>query len=268
MRSVRILIVLGLSLFFGLARAEEPSLVFGVLNQQSPQLTAERWNPIFGYLSGVTGYRFQLRMGPNVQATNAMMARGEFDLVFTNHNFRPEYDGTYKVIASWGRDPIFGVVAVLQSSPYRRLKDLAGRRVAYPSQNAFVAYAVPKAALRRAGVTETEVMAGNQEGALAQLASGQADAAAVNSRYLTQYAARTGLRYREVYTSDPYPDLAVLVHPRLPAEQVERIRQALLGMARDAKAAPILEANQFPGFFAAEEKDFESVRRVYRQTAH
>src|SRR5574343_1629494 len=149
------------------ALAEEPALAFGVLNQQSPQLTAERWNPVFSYLSGVTGYKFQLRMGQNVQATNAMMARGEFDLVFTNHNFRPEYDGTYKVLARWGNTPIFGVLAVLETSKVRRLEYPDGQRIAYPSQNAFVAYAVPKAALRKAGVTETEVMAGNQEGALA-----------------------------------------------------------------------------------------------------
>jgi phosphonate transport system substrate-binding protein len=246
------------------AVAEEQPLVFGVLNQQSPQLTAERWNPVFTYLNGATGYKFQLRMGQNVQATNAMMARGEFDLVFTNHNFRQEFDGTYKVLARWGDAPIFGVLAVLDSSKLRRLKDLNGQRIAYPSQNAFVAYAVPKAALRKAGVTEKEVFAGNQEGALAQLAAGQVDAVGVNSRYLSQYAARTGLRYREIYTSEPYPDLAVLVHPRLSGEQVERIREALIGMRKDPKAAPILEANQFPGFFPAGEKDYEIVRRTYR----
>ncbi len=246
------------------AMADESPLVFGVLNQQSPQLTAERWNPVFSYLTGVTGYKFQLRMGQNVQATNAMMARGEFDLVFTNHNFRQEFDGTYKVLVRWGNTPIFGVLAVLDSSKVRLLKDLNGQRVAYPSQNAFVAYAVPKAALRKAGVAEKEVFAGNQEGALAQLAAGQVEAVGVNSRYLSQYAARTGLRYREIYTSDPYPDLAVLVHPRLSGEQVERIREALLGMRKDPKAAPILEANQLPGFFPASEKDYDIVRRTYR----
>jgi phosphonate transport system substrate-binding protein len=245
-------------------RAQDQALVFGILNQQSPQLTAERWNPIFAYLGGVTGYRFQLRMGPNVQATNAMMAKGEFDLVFTNHNFRPEYDGTYKVIARWGNAPIFGVIAVLGGSRFTRLKDLSGLRIAYPSQNAFVAYAVPKAALRRAGIAEKEVLAGNQEGALAQLASGQVEAAAVNSRFLTQYAARTGLRYREIYTSEPYPDLAVLAHPRLTPEQLDRIQAALVGMSTDPKALPLLEANQFPGFFPANEKDYDGVRRAYR----
>lgn len=257
-----------LLLWLGSVSAQEAPLVFGVLNQQSPQLTAECWNPIFQYLSTNTGLNFQLRMGANVQATNAMMAKGEFDLAFTNHNFRKEFDGVYNVIARWGDAPIFGVIAVAEGSPLRKLKDLDGKRIAYPSQNAFVAYAVPKAALRKTGIKEQEVMAGNQEGALAQLANGLVEAAAVNSRFLSQYAARKGFKYREIYTSEAYPDLAIVAHPRLSKEQLATIQNALLKMRSDPKAAPILEQNQFPGFFPASERDYEAVRKTYRMAGN
>jgi phosphonate transport system substrate-binding protein len=242
------------------------ALTFGVLNQQSPLLTAERWNPIFNYLQQVSGIAFVLRMGQNVQATDATMGGGGFDLVFTNHNFHPKYDGLYRVIASWGDRPVFGVIAVAENSPLRQLKDLAGKTVAYPSRDAFMAYAVPKAALKKAGVQEQEVLAGNQDSALGQLSSGLVDAAAVNSRFLSQYAARKGFRYRELLTSEPYPDLAVLVHPRVPPEQVKKIQAALIGMKNDPRAVAILEQNQFCGFSPASEKDFDSVRRAYRQS--
>ena len=69
---------------------QPPPLAFGVLNQQSPALTAERWNPILHYASTVAGVPLQLKMGRTVQDTNAMMARGELDFVFTNHNFQSE----------------------------------------------------------------------------------------------------------------------------------------------------------------------------------
>ena len=71
---------------------QTPPLAFGVLNQQSPALTAERWNPILSYASTVSGVPLQLKMGRTVQDTNAMMARGELDFVFTNHNFQTEFD--------------------------------------------------------------------------------------------------------------------------------------------------------------------------------
>ncbi|MBL8490888.1 MAG: hypothetical protein JNM82_08930, partial [Rhodocyclaceae bacterium] len=57
----RILALLLLGLLAVAARAEPPrSLAFGVLNQQSPARTAQRWNPILAYLAEATGLRFQL----------------------------------------------------------------------------------------------------------------------------------------------------------------------------------------------------------------
>lgn len=246
------------------AKAEGP-LVVGVLNQQSPARTAQRWNPIFTYLNQATGLSFRLKMGATVAETNAMMGRGEFDLVFSNHNFRPEYDGPYKVIARWGGKPIFGVIAVPADSPVQNIRQLNGKKIAFPSREAFVAYAVPQLALQKHHIEVHPVLAGNQEGVLAQLKAGQVDAAAVNSRFLTQYAAQQGLRYREVFISEPYADLPLSAHQRLPKEQVEQIRKALLGMKSDPRAAPALEAAAFTGFEAATDKDYDNVRQVYRK---
>lgn len=261
----RIIVAAGLCLAASLAWAQSGPLVFGVLNQQSPQLTAERWNPVLQYLAEATGLSFQLKMGATVLETDAMMGRGEFDLVFTNHNFQKEFDGVYKVIARLGSKPVHGAIAVLEDSPVKTLAQLHGKRVAYPSAEAFLAYAVPKAALIGAGIKETEVFAGNQEGAMAQAAAGLADAVAANSRSLEQYAERKNLKFRILYTSEPYYDLAIVVHPRVAKARVREIQRALIGMAHDPKARAILARSQFPGFEPATDKDYDNVRRVYRQ---
>ena len=245
--------------------AQERPHTFGVLNQQSASLTAERWNPILQYVSTATGVPLQLRMGPTVEDTDAMMGRGELDFVFTNHNFQSEFDGIgYKVIARWSGEPIRGVIAVATDSPIRTLRQLEGRRVAFPSRDAFVAYAVPVLALKRAGVTMHEVLAANQEGALAQLKAGRVDAAAVNSRFLAQYERREDVRFRGIFVSDEYPDLAVIAHPRVPAAVVERVRQALIAMKSDPAAAPVLARARSQGFDPATDRDYDGVRKVYR----
>ena len=247
------------------AGAQDRPLTFGVLNQQSASLTAERWNPILQYVSTASGIPLQLRMGPTVQDTDAMMGRGELDFVFTNHNFQSEFDGVgYKVIARWSGDPIRGVIVVPTDSPIRELRQLAGRRVAFPSRDAFAAYAVPLVALKSAGVTMQEVLAANQEGALAQLKARRVDAAAVNSRFLAQYEEREEVRFRTIFVSDAYPDLAVIAHPRLPAAVVERVRQALIGMKSDPAAAPVLARARSQGFDPATDREYDGVRKVYR----
>lgn len=248
--------------------ATNDTLVFGVLNQQSPSLTAERWNPILTYVGQKTGVKLRLRMGPTVERTNEMMAQDEFDFVFTNHNFRPEYDGLgLKVIARWGNTTAAAAIAVPADSPIHRLQDLADQRIAFPSPHAFLAYAVPLVQLRGAGVMVQEVFAGNQEGALAQLKARRVDAIAVNSRFLTQYSAREGVNFRIVWASDPYPDLAVVAHPRLSDATVARVRAALTGMADDPEAKEVLQIAACPGFAAATDADYESVRAIYRLAA-
>ena len=247
-----------------LAQQQAP-LTFGVLNQQSPALTAERWNPILYYVSNASGVPLRFRMGATVQETDAMMERGELDFVFTNHNFQPEYESIgYRVICRWGGDPIRAIVAVAEDGPISKLGQLGGKKVAFPSRDAFVGYAVPIVALKKAGVRVEEVLAGNQEGAMAQLKIRRVEAAAVNSRFLAQYSEREGVRFRPIFTSEPYPELAVVAHPRVPAPVVEKVRRALLAMKTDPLAQPILEQAKSPGFEPATDRDYESVRRIYK----
>lgn len=262
----KVLIALSTLLLVGAsAHAQTGPLVFGVLNQQSPALTAERWNPILHYTSTVSGVPLQLKMGRTVQETNAMMARGDFDFVFTNHNFQSEFDTIgFKVVARWAGEPIRAVIAVPADSRIRHLQDLEGKRVSFPSTDAFVAYAVPLVALKRAGVHVEQVFGGNQEGTLAQLKAKRVEAAAVNSRFLVQYAEREHVQFREIYVSEGYPDLAVIAHPRVPADTVERVRRALLGMSSDPTATPALTLAKSKGFEPAADRDYDGVRRVYR----
>jgi phosphonate transport system substrate-binding protein len=265
-RLVRFTVMLGIAwaLIAAPAAAESP-LLFGVLNQQSPALTAERWNPILHHVTSVTGVPLVLKIGPTVQETDAMMGRGVFDFMFTNHNFQSAYDGVgYRVIARWAGEPIRTVIATAADGPIHNLKELDGKTVAFPSKDAFVAYAVPVVALRRARVTVNEVFAANQEGALAQLKARRVDAVAANSRSLAQYAEREGVTFREIYLSEPYPELAVIAHPRVPAATVEKIRRALIGMADDPAAAPVLVQAKSKGFSPATERDYDGVRRIYR----
>ena len=168
------------------------------------------------------------------------------------------------MIARWGGDAIRSVVAVAPGSPITGLGQLAGKRVAFPSRDAFAGYAVPMVAMKKVGVRVEEVLAGNQEGAMAQVKSRRVDAAAVNSRFLAQYSEREGAQFRAIYTSDPYPELAVVANPRVPASVVDKVRQALLAMKTDPLASPVLEQATSPGFEPATDRDYDGVRRIYR----
>ena len=255
------------------ALASEPTLYFGVLNQRSIALTAQYWNPILQYVSQQSGVQLQLKVGKTAPETTAMTLRGEFAFAFTNHLFTPERVRLgYRVIARPNSPGIQTLIVVPDDSPLQTLADLNGRRMAYPSREAFLGYAVPGDALRRARVETTATFAGNQEGAMAQLQAKAVDAAAVNSQVLENYARRENFHYRVLWRSEPYQDLPIMANPAVPKARVEAVRGAFIGMAADPAGRKILEAGAALlkltgplGFVSAENSDYANYIEFYRQ---
>jgi phosphonate transport system substrate-binding protein len=249
-------------------------LHFGVLNQRSPQLTAQYWNPILDFVSRKSGVALELRIGKAAPETTAMALRGDLDFYYTNHLFTVERDRLgWRVFGRGVGDGIRAEIVVAEDSPIASLADLQDKGIVFPSAEAFVGYWVPMDALLKAGVPVKAHFAGNQEGAIAQWRSGSASAAGVNAKVMAEYAKRENVRYRSLWVSQPYLDLALMAHPRVPRETVDRVQAAFDGMARDPAGARILEASaaligQKPpfGFVAAANRDYDNYRNFYRTT--
>lgn len=247
------------------AAANSRTYSFGVLNQQSAQLTAERWNPILQHVGRACDINLVLRMAPTVQETDVAMGRGEYDFMFTNHNFQSAYERVgYRVFARAGGELNYGVIIVTPDSPAKALTDLQGQRVAFPSADAFMSHAATQVGLKKAGVAVQAVFAGNQEGAIAQLRAGRVAAASLQARLLLDYAQRENFQFRELYATPHYPELAVIAHPRVPARVVEKVRAAMIGMKAEIDGAEILSRSHFVGFEPAKNADYAGVRSVYK----
>jgi len=254
--------------------AHAESYSFGVLNQRSITLTAQYWNPILDYVSKKSGVTLALKMGKDVPETFAMTGRGEFDFLYSNHIFTQENQAAgYKVILRPNEDAIQGQIVVLDPSPFRSLNDLQGQDVGFPSTAAFAAYALPMDHLVRQGIETIPVFGANQEGVMAQLKAGKVVAAAVNSRVMRDYAERTGLRYRVLWSSRDFLNLPVAVHPRVPARVVERVTRVMDHMDDDPEGSAVLKKcaeiiHQSPpyGFRAASDNEYTSYRNFYKTT--
>ena len=248
-------------------------LPFGVINQRSIALTAEYWNPILAYVSRRSGVPLQLRMAKTAPETTAMSVRGEFAFVYSNHLFTPERDALgFAVIARTEDNAIRGQIVVLEDSSLRTLTDLEGKEVAFPSQEAFVGYQVPIAALDRTGVSVKAIFPGNQEAAISQLRFSKVAAAGVNDRVMATYAEREGIRYRALYSSDPYQSIPIMAHPAVPAATRMKVQAAFAGMMKDPEGAEILRVvsktignTAASGFLASSHSDYENYRHFYRE---
>lgn len=245
---------------------------FGVIPQRSAVLSAQYWNPILKYVGSKTGLELELRIAKTAPEHAAMIGRGEYDLIYSNHQFKPENDAQgYRVFARPLDGDMSGQIVVLAHSPLQSLADLENREVVFPSDVAFVGYTVPMDALARAGVKVKPLFGGNQEGAMGQLRAGRAVAAGVNSQVMQDYAKREGLGYRVLWSSESYLNIPLAAHPRVAGKDLAAIQSAFIGMAGDPEGQRILQASaalirQDPplGFVATNNRDYDNQRRIYR----
>jgi len=259
-------------LLLGLAAQAVQAYTFGILPQRSAVLTAQYWNPILDYASKKSGVTLELGTRKSALEYSGAEARGDFDFVYSNHIFAPSHAAAgYRVIARPAGKPIHGQIVTPEDSPLRSLRELAGREVGFPNKNAFVGYMAPMTALILTGITVKPAFGGNQEGIMAQMRAGQIQAASVNSRVMQEYAAREGFKYRALWTSEPYLNLPIAAHPRVPAAAAQAVRDALIGMAQDPEGLKILKASaavikQKPpyGFVPAQDAEYRNQREVYR----
>ena len=266
--------LLALAAFGAPGWSQNQPLSFGVIIWRSPVLTARFWNPILRYVSDKSGVPLQLKVANTGPEHTAMVRRGEYHFLYSNHNFIKENEESgYRVFARSKDDIGTGEIVVLKDSPIHSLTELEGKEVVFPHIAAFYGYHLPMDGLLRKGIQVTPLFAGNQEGAMGQLKAGRVIAAGVNAEVMRAFAQREHLAYRTLWSSEKSVSLALSALPSVPAETVKAVRDAFIKMADDPEGAKVLMASkevlqaQAPlRFIAAKDSEFDNIRKFYRTT--
>jgi phosphonate transport system substrate-binding protein len=254
--------------------ATAESYSFGVLSQRSAVLTAQYWNPILEYVHRKTGIELVLKLARTAPESNEAIEHGEYDFAYSNTIFLPRMaNANYQVILRPRDEAIKGQLVTLDESPVKSLRDLEGKDVGFPSQAAFVGYAVPMDQLLRQNLGVTPVFGGNQEGIMGQLKSGKVVAAGVNNQVMRDFATRENVKYRVLWESAPYHNLPISVHPRVSKSVITAVRAAIDGMEVDPdgmkildKTAQVIKQKPPYGFRASSQEDYKSYTDFYKTT--
>ena len=262
------LLALGLSTAF----AQTPTYRFSPVNQWDINKTAAYWNPIIQYVSEQSGVKLQLKIGRTSADTTSYVLAQEVEFVFSNHLFSPEREALgWKVFGRRNAPALHGQIAVPADSPITRLEELQGQEVAFAGPEAFIGYKVPYAHLASKGVDVKVVFGGNQNAAIAQMFAGKAKATGSNSMLIEGYARRENKKFRILWTSEPYHDLALMASGKVPDKDLKAVAGAFLGMHKDARGREVLhKASQEVGldadayFIPASGSDYAAYRKFYQ----
>lgn len=254
------------------AAAQSATYRFSPVNQWDIARTAAYWNPIIRYVSDKSGVRLELKIGRTSADTTAYVLAQEVEFVFSNHLFSPERDQLgWKVFGRRWTPPLQGQIAVPFDSPITRLEELKGQEVVFAGPEAFIGYKLPYAHLLSKNIDVKAVFAGNQNAAFAQLFAGKAKAVGSNSALVDGYSVREGKKFRVLWTSEGFHDLALMASSKVPEQDVKAVASAFINMHRDpAGKAILVKASEEVGldrqayFLPATGGDYAAYRRFFQ----
>jgi phosphonate transport system substrate-binding protein len=254
------------------AAAQSATYRFSPVNQWDIARTAAYWNPIIRYVSDKSGVRLELKIGRTSADTTAYVLAQEVEFVFSNHLFSPERDQLgWKVFGRRWTPPLQGQIAVPVDSPITRLEELKGQEVVFAGPEAFIGYKLPYAHLLSKNIDVKAVFAGNQNAAFAQLFAGKARAVGSNSALVDGYSVREGKKFRVLWTSEGFHDLALMASSKVPEQDVKAVASAFINMHRDpAGKAILVKASEEVGldrqayFLPATGGDYAAYRRFFQ----
>lgn len=218
------------------------SYTFGVVPQFEQRKLYAIWNPIIEELEKRTGLKFKLVTTLKIQDFEKEFAKGGFDFVYTNpyHVLMENRTQSYMPLVR-DKVPLRGILVVRKDSPIRKPSELDGKVVAFPSPNALGASLMMRADLERLHHAIVKPLyVKTHSSVYLHVVKGLAEAGGGVEKTLQEQDLLVREALRTIYTTRPMPSHPVAAHPRVPKEDREKVRRALLEFGQTDEGRELL----------------------------
>jgi phosphonate transport system substrate-binding protein len=263
---------LGLAATAGTAAEAEP-LILGVHPYLLPAEIVKRFAPLARYLDRKMGRPVQVRVGRDYDQHIEAIGRNSIDIAYVGpasyvkmvagHGVKP----LLARIEINGKPSVTAYIVTRSDSPLRKLAELRGKHFAFGDVNSTMGAIVAQQVLRRSGVGLENLggyqyLGSHRNVALAVL-SGDYDAGAVRKEVYDELQPR-GLRV--LVKLPEVSEHLFVTRSDLPAGDVARLRQALLGLKDAPGGAAILQAidREMTAMVPVSDADYDGLREIQR----
>jgi phosphonate transport system substrate-binding protein len=206
-----------------------------VVPQFTPVDIGLRWSPVLAYLERETGISLQLRVLDRIPKFEADFLAGIPDFVYLNpwHAVMAMKARGYVPLVR-GDDLLNGILVVDRDGPIKRLADLNGKTLAFPSPNAFGASLYMRALLtEKENIAFTPTYVGTHQNVYRHVLLDEAAAGGGVTATLDKEAPAMQSRLAVLYTTPGVAAHPLAAHPRVPAAVRAKLVAALLKLDRD-----------------------------------
>lgn len=240
------------------------SYIFAIVPQQPPGKLIASWAPVIHHLELESGVNLRLGTKRNIPTFEEACASADFDFVYMNpvHYINFHKEAGYTSIAKARDNKIRGIVVVRKDSPVKKLQELDGKKLAFPSRGAFAASLIPRSVLKKLKIQFTPKYVGSHDVVYNMVADGDIIAGGGVMRTLATTLPAVQNQLRILWTSEAYTPHAFAAHARVPESVVKKIQAALIGMDQSEHGKELLEKLKIKGIEAAQDSDWNDIRNL------
>lgn len=242
----------------------ETTYRFGVVPQFEPRKLSAIWTPILEALEQRTGFRLVMIGAARIPEFEAEFENGRYDFAYMNpyHSMVATRLQKYEPLVRDGGEKLFGILVAAKEGPIRSTADLAGKTVAFPAPNALGASLLIRADLeRQQKITIAPLWAQTHTSAYLNVALGKAAAAGGVMATFKQQPQAVQDKLKIIYETRRIAPHPVMAHPRVPAADREKLRQAFLDLGADPAGAALLAKVPINQVVPATLEDYREIAR-------
>lgn len=227
---------------FAIAADRVPEYTFAITPQFAKQKLYAIWKPIIDELEKKTGLSFKLVTALKINEFEKEYMAEKLDFVYVNPYLivRGVKPGAYLPLVRDNK-PHRGIVVVRKDGPIRKVADLQGKTVAFPTPNAIGATLMTRSELERLfGVKVVPLYVKSHSSVYLHVAQGLTVAGGGVLKTLQEQDSAVRDLLSVLHTTEVIPNLPVAANRRVPADVREKVRRAFLELAKTDQGRAML----------------------------
>ena len=256
------------------AQNDQPPLVLGIFPRRNAADTFMSFSSIARYLSDQLGREVQLETARDFPEFWKRVTQQRYDIVHYNqyHYIKSHTEQNYQVILQneeFGDKQIAGTILVRKDSEFNSLEDLKNKKIVFGGgKKAMIAYVVPTALLRRAGLKDGDYV----EGFLKQppktvfaVYHKDMDAAGIGDTFVHIPAVTGRIDVSEIKplaTSESLAHLPWAVKGSIADSLRSKIQKVFLSLNDSEQGKAILKKAKLTGLHKANDRDYDAHRKI------
>nr|WP_246833652.1 phosphate/phosphite/phosphonate ABC transporter substrate-binding protein [Vibrio diabolicus] len=238
----------------------QPSIVFGVVPQQSATKLVQQWQPLLQRWGDLAGVEIKFATARDIPTFEARLMAGAYDIAYMNpyHFTLVNQNPGYMALARAKNKRITGIIVARRGKSVS-LDELQDKTIAFPAPRAFAASIITQSELAQKGIKFTPKYVGSHDSVYLGVLKGLYIAGGGVKRTFESLPSEIKDQLSIIYTTAGYTPHAIAVSNNVDEEITLALRKAISQLNDDPKAQESFTLLNIDGLQLAQDQDWQDV---------